>query len=369
MPPLVKKYSIGKNRMLKGFMKGFTADADGVLNTIEDHPRHTLILGHIDGSERDCVWGRLAFEFNADSDMVLVVRAFASNDLEFVRNGEIVTFDAFLLDESEPLSNKERLFEAVKASRFSDTDDMLLYGQKGRYLWIFVDVYGAGAASIRDMNIYLPGDIFMITFPEIYRKEGEFFHRYLSIFSSIYTDFQRTIDSLDKLIDIDTAPDGLLPVFARWLGIEIGAGIIESGLLRKLISRAYSLLRIKGTKDAIMGIVKVFTDADAYIVEQRMLLSNSSTEDRETFMNLYGKGPFEFAVLINREADEELRSRLMLLINQFKPARSEVRIVFLGEACRIGGYCYSDINARITEAKGGVLDDSKSALNGLAFLQ
>ena len=97
-----------------------------------------------------------------------------------------------------------------------------------------------------------------------------------------------------------------------------------------------------------------------------MLLSNSSTEDRET-LNLYGKGPFEFAVLINRKptkscvppdaADQPVRRR----------AASE--IVFLGEACRIGGYCYSDINARITEAKGGVLDDSKSALNGLAFLQ
>ena len=369
MPPLVKKYSIGKNRMLKGFMNGFVLDGDGVLRTVEDQARHTLILGHIDGSERDCVWGRLAFEFESASDMVLVVRAFASNDLEFVNNGNVVRFDDFLLDVNEPLSKKERLFEAMKATRMSDADDMLLYNQKGRYLWIFVDIYGAGAASIRNMNMYLPGDIFLNTFPEIYRKEGEFFHRYLSIFSSIYTDFQRVIDSLERLIDIDTAPDGLLPVFARWLGIEIGAGIIESGCLRKLISRAYSLLRVKGTREAIMGIVKVFTDADAYIVEQRMLSNNSGPEDRETFRNLYGTGPFEFAVLINQPADEELRSRLLLLINQFKPARSEVRIVFLGEACRIGGYCYSDINARITEPCGGVLDDGKTALNGLSYLQ
>ena len=81
MPPLVRKYSIGKNRLQKGYMTGFTLTSEGTLLTLEKEGRHTLILGHIDSSERDCVWGRLTFGVSATNDMVLVTRAFASNDL------------------------------------------------------------------------------------------------------------------------------------------------------------------------------------------------------------------------------------------------------------------------------------------------
>jgi len=185
MPSLVRKYSIGKNRILKGYTAGFALTSDGILRTIDGHARHTLILGHVDSAEEDTVWGRLVFEFSAANDMVLVTRAFASNELEFLKNGEVVKFDDFLLDRSVPLSDKEKLFAAMGASRISDADDMLLYDQKGRYLWIFIDVYGAGEASVGNMRLFLPGNIFMGTFPEIYQKEGEFFHRYLSIFSSV----------------------------------------------------------------------------------------------------------------------------------------------------------------------------------------
>jgi len=369
MPSLIRKYSIGKNRILKGFMAGFTLTSEGVLRTLDGQSRHTLILGHIDSAEQDTVWGRLAFEFSAANDMVLVTRAFASNELEFIKNGSITKFDDFLLDKNVPLSDKEKLFAAVGASRISDADDILLYDQKGRYLWIFIDVYGAGEASVSNIRLMLPGDVFMRTFPEIYQKEGDFFHRYLSIFSSLYNDFQELIDSVDKLLDIDTAPEGLLPLFAEWLGIEVDGGILDSACLRKLIANAYPLLRVKGTKEAIMGIVRILTDDEAYIVEQRSLRSDSLPEDREPFEALYGKSPYEFTILINRKADEKLRSRLLLLVNQFKPAQSRVKIVFLGETCRLGSYCYLDVNARIADIGCGALDDGKSALNGMFYLQ
>ena len=36
----------------------------------------------------------------------------------------------------------------------------------------------------------------------------------------MYQDIQEDIDDLPKLLDVDTAPEKLLPVFASWLGLE-----------------------------------------------------------------------------------------------------------------------------------------------------
>lgn len=368
MAALIKKYNIGSNRIARGLMQGLCLYADGTLGSIKGAGRHSLFLGHLDSSERDCVWGRFVFDLKTENDAVLIVRAFASNELEFMRSGEVSSFDSFLLDANEPIANKEKLFAAMGASKFTDSSDLLLYEQKGRYLWLFIDIFGVVEVSLKNLRVYVPGDNFLNTFPEIYRKNGEFFHRYLSIFSSLYSDFQNTIDSLDKYIDIDTAPDQLLPVFAQWLGIELGGNFLDSEHLRRLLKSAYTLIRVKGTKQAVLGIVRLFVEEPFYVIEQRQLQKYSIGEARAVNEALYGKSPYEFTILINQPADEKLRSRLLFLLGQFKPVRSKVSIVFLGDCGSVDSYCYLDINARIVNATNGRLD-SQAALSGMIFLQ
>jgi len=368
MAPLVKKFVIGGNRLARGLMDGFTLSPGGVLSCVKETGRHTFFTRHIDSSERDCTWGRLAFDAEIEDDTVLIVRAFASNELNFMRNGAFVSFDDFLLDQEQPILLKEKLFQATGALKFVGSQDMLLYGQTGRYLWFSIDILGAGSASLKNFRLYSPGDNFLKTFPELYNSNAEFFRRYLSIFSSLYSDFQSKIDSLHQYIDIDTAPDQVLPVFAAWLGIELGGNFLDAQHLRRLLKIAFPLIRVKGTRQAIIEILQVFIDEPFYIVEQHLLQKYSTGEDRHVNEILYGRNPYGFTVLLNRPADEILHSRLLFLLNQFKPLRSQVNIVFLSGCSSLDSYCYLDINARIIQTTEGRLDDQAS-LSGMTFLQ
>lgn len=368
MAAVNKKYCIGKNRLSRGLLNGFQVTEDGGLQSVSSFGRHTLFLEHLDGGETDCQWGRFVFDAALEDEVGIVVRTFASNDLQFVGNGSLTAFDTFLKNDKESVSYKEKLFFAMSASKVTDCSDMLLYEQKGRYLWIFIEVVGNGNAILNNFRVFNPGDNFLNTFPEVYRTNGAFFHRYLSIFSSLYNDFQTTIDTLDRFVDVDTAPDGLLPVFAGWLGIELDGNFLEPEQLRKLLKAAYPMIRAKGTRKAVLDIVRLFVDEPVYIVEQSIAGKYGDFALTERGESIYGSSPYDFLVMINRQADEKLHSRLLFLLNQFKPVRSRVGIVFLRDGGKLDSHSYLDVNAELIQASAGSLDRS-SALNGLTFLQ
>lgn len=78
--------------------------------------------------------------------------------------------------------------------------------------------------------------------------------------------------------------------------------------------------------------------------------------------------PFAFTVLIARQSDEQLHAKLLYLINQFRPIRTRVSIVFLGDCIGMDYHCYLDINASLVQSAGGSLNGG-AALNGLTCLQ
>ena len=173
MAALVRKYVIGKNRLAQGLYRGFTLDG-GELRTSGEGVRSVLYLAALDGAERDCEWGRLAFDAELGADMTLGVRAFASNEPKFVRKGRVTDTDSFLLDASVEDDAKMVLFEKSGCIGAAGVTDLLLTGLSGRYLWICVEVLGAGSASLGNFRVYSPEDNFFNSFPEVYRTNGEF---------------------------------------------------------------------------------------------------------------------------------------------------------------------------------------------------
>ena len=356
MAALVRKYRIGKNRLKQGLMSGFVLEEDGSLKTKEEEPLHQLYLGYLDGVERDYEWGRFVFDAEIGENMVLNVHIFASNDLVFMRKGVLTEIESFLLDESEPPEAKLALFKAANCRSSNGFVDILMTGLSGRYLWVMIEILGAGRASLRNFCAYSPEDNFFNSFPEIYRTNGEFFRRYLAVFNALYTDFQSTIDSLDQYIDIDTAPAGLLPVFARWIGLELDGGFLEEEQLRRLLKIAYPLISSKGTCQAVIKIAHILTDAPVYILE-RQASYRGVRED-----------PYDFTVLILCAADKKLYSSLKYLIGLFKPVRSKMNFVFLDSCGRLDSYCCLGMNAKIVEPVPGVTDCGMM-LDGLSYLQ
>lgn len=367
MAPLAKKYPIEKGRIARGLLEGFTLSEQGTLNTVSEEGRHTMYLRGFDSSQRDCEWGRLAFDAKLEAEMVLIVRVFASNEPKFLRKDVITYFDAFLMDSEEPLLNKQKLFQSAGGISVTGKNDLLLNELSGRYLWISVEILGGGDAELKNFRVYSPQNNFFHTFPEVYRTNGEFFKRYLAIFNTLYLGLQDTIDSLDRFVDIDTTAPGLLPVFAHWLGLDIDGDFLEEAQMRRLLKTAFSLVSMKGTRHAVQGVAEALLGESVAIVEPQ-LMKNTVSAGRDSEKMLYRDGPYTFMVLLNRNVDEKLHFQLKYIIDQFKPVRSRVNIVFLSQYGCLDSYCCLDVNAVLMQPKSGRLDKG-AGLNGLIQLQ
>jgi phage tail-like protein len=362
---VIKKFPIGESRFRSAAMEGF-ARTPGGISTI-DAARHICFLERIDSGRRDCTWGRLRFVTELEEGVIPVIHAFATNDEQLISRDEIKTYDEILLGPQESIQQKRRLFELAGASKFVGKNDVLLYEQEGRYLWLCVELIGYGQGVLRDFEVFAPRDNFFGSFPEIYRMDGAFFHRYLAIFSSLYYDLQDVIDSLDSLVDADDAPKEALPILLEWLGLDPDDGAMDEPQFRKLLKASFGMIRAKGTRKAVEDVLRIFLDEPFYIVEQRAAKELMSERDREVCKRLYGGGPFDFTVLISRAPEERLHARLKYLLLQFAPLRTRAEIVFLDNTSRLDGHTYCDVNARITGFREGRLDDAVP-LDGAHFL-
>lgn len=358
----IRKYRLRNPQLRRGLLENVILEGDS-LKTDPASAGADIFLPALDSAVPGCEWGRISLHCTLGSESILTIRAFASDENMVRRGDDVVSVDEILLDASLPREEKDRLFSAAGGVAFSGVQDALLYGQTGRYLWLWFEILGDEISSLENIRVYVPGDNFLRTFPQVYQTDNDFFKRYLSVFSTMYQEFQEQIDALPELLDLDTAPAELLPVFASWLGLETDDALIGAQELRELLKIAPELMSRKGTKWAVERIVKMFVSGEVFIVERNLL-----TGEQRSSTQLYGNTPYDFTVMIGCATDEKLRMKLKFLIDQFKPIRSVCRIVFLEEGGGLDGFTYLDINSHVHENAAGSLDDGK-ALTGMTYLQ
>lgn len=392
-------YSIRKNRISKGLMSGFTLEGDSRLTATPSEGVHTLYLRAIDGVENDATWGRLWFDLELDEGMVCYLHVMALNQTSFYRKSLVTNIEDFLTDPLEPREVKKELFKQAGGIRVINTEDVLLYELKGRYLYIAIEVYGDGKCIIDRMRVDTLGDQFITLFPEIYQEKNTFFHRFLSVFSSIYNDFGEEIDDLPNLLDLDKCPGFLLPVYGRWLGVDTGSALFEESVLRTLVKEAYSLCRIKGTAAAIKRISEIILKDRVLVVEhdQMSLMhtvgkspmytddksltyngENSLVRTGENSKNPRGakderkKSSLEISetdvyIYTKVRVDAVLRKSLMYILDQFRPVRTRLNLVILREDSMLDSYSMLDFNAVIRGAAEGVLDADMESDMGIVL--
>ncbi|MBQ3497360.1 MAG: hypothetical protein IJA73_04435 [Oscillospiraceae bacterium] len=357
----IRKYRLGGSVLSRALLNGFS-HRDGTL-CADEGSVHSVFLPALDSAQEDCAWGRLSLRCALDPEAVLTVRAFAADREHITVRGQTVAIDDFLLDPTVPGEEKERLFTLAGGMERSGARDVLLTGQRGRWLWLWLEVTGGGENTLCDMCVYVPGDNFFRTLPQVYQENGDFLQRYLSIFSTMFQQLQEKIDSLEDLLDVDTAPEELLAHFAAWLGLEIDEALFTPDELRRLLKAAPKLMENKGTKWAVETAVRLFVPEEVYVVERNLLMP-----DQRHSEELYGKTPYDFTVMVGRRMDEKLRLRLQFLIDQFKPVRSRCRIVFLEECGGLDAFTYLDVNGAVLQNSTGHLDDGR-ALTGMTYLK
>jgi phage tail-like protein len=362
----IKRYRISGARLRRAFRDAFDLTDEGVLVSAGHGRIAAVFFAALDGVDDGCPWGRFVFDAVVGEDTVFNVKAIASDDAQIVYNGESVDMDKILGDPDISSVEKLMLFENATELRSSVYSNMLLHGLNGRYLWICLTAQGS-EASFSDFRAFTPGDRFLRTFPEVYREYGGFFHRYVSVFYSLYNDLEEKIKRSHDLLNLDVCPAALLPVYASWFGISSDGDYMDESQLRAFLKNAYSLIRKKGTKEAIKQLVEIFVDEPFYIIEHADVASGAEQGTGRVLQYLYGDDPYGFTLMLMRKPDERLQLRLTRLINQFKPLRMNVRILFVENKSALDSGANLDVNASIVNPDTGVLDEG-AALDGTDYL-
>ena len=359
----IRKYRLGSARLNRSLLEGFVVEGDTLRTCAHPKGTHSAFLCGLDSAQPGCNWGRLSLNCRLSPESMLIVRAFASDQDAVIRNNEVVRVDDFLTDPTIPEKEKQRLFTLAGGLEQSGMRDVLLTGQTGRWLWLYLELAGEDEHVLENMRVYVPEDHFFRTFPQTYQTDNDFFRRYISIFSTMYQEFQEKIDALPEVLDVDTAPEELLPVFASWMGLETDEMLFSSEELRRLLKIAPQLMERKGSKWAVETAVRLLVPEKVYIVERNLLMPDQCRSEE-----LYGQSVFDFTVMVGQKMDEKLRLRLQFLIDQFKPIRSRYRIVFLEDRGGLDSFMYLDVNGAMLQNTAGTLDDGK-ALTGMTYLE
>lgn len=377
-----KRYTLTKGKLNRAYRSGFELLDGGVLTT-SGNGEHFLVMKKFRSFEEGSRWGRLSFQAEIPANSLLIVRAFAkdgvvmdmlhknkalwNNEVQDV-DEQIETLEQELLCKEQPIIEKKMVFEEYHAASFHNKTDILLYDLVGEYLFISMEVLGEGSVTIRNIRLDTQGDNFMQTFPEIYQDEAGFFHRYMSIFSSIYNDFQQQIDGVPQYLDFDTVPYEFLPVLADWLGFEVDQGFLEEQTLRALLKEIYSLNRIKGTREVLKRIVNLIAGCDPIIIERSRMEGYIDSSNATMYRRLYGENPRNIIILLNIPEDEKIFAKLKYVLNLFKPARSTLHLSFIENSDRLDSYCYLDVNASLVLYDEGEMDRG-TLLNGRYYMK
>ena len=361
------KYTIRQNRIKRGCLEGFLLKDDRDLVMDKDSMYHGIFLRSIDGGDNGAVWGRLSFKAESSEDIMYYIYVLASDHrIMYNGTGTGLDLDIYLTDAGIDTPDKIAFLKRLGAKRYSGVSDCLLYELKGRYLYLAIEARGTGSLTIGSISVDTEGDNFMATYPEIYRERGSFFHRYISVFSSIYNDYGDDIDGLAKLLDLDTCPKELLIIYGGWMGIDLNGGFLEVDMLRDLVKEAYSLNRMKGTKRAIERILEIILREKAIVIEHNQVNSHN---DEEALLPaaFRSKGIYDVTILVKKHLTEELRHQIMFILDQFKPVRTRINITQLDETPTTDSNTYLDVNFILPEEKGAKLDED-SALDGAIVL-
>lgn len=365
-----RRYTLCESKLAMAYYEGFTQSGDTLFAVCNanNEGRHFVIFNRFRSYERGTKWGRFHCRSQLFVSSMLKIYAFAVD----AKETEAEEWNCYFHDSGVSWAEKRTYFEQ-NGIQYVNHEDVLLYTLVGEYLWIAVEIddgeINKGSVEwIKEMFLDSQGDNFMWTFPEIYQSEGGFFHRYMSIFSSMYQDMSDQIANMEKAFDLDTTPIEVLLELAGWLGFAVERDFLDEFMLRSLIKEIYALNRIKGTKEVIRKLIKLALGEEAVIVERNRLEGCFSEETRETYQRLYGTSIQDVTILLKRSGSERLQAQMIYLLNQFKPARSHIRLVFCPSRSSLDTYCYLDYNAVLSVKGEGSMDDG-IRMNGTSVLK
>ncbi|MBS6397823.1 MAG: hypothetical protein KH452_11860 [Clostridiales bacterium] len=296
-----------------------------------------------DCGDTDGTWHRLCLDGSFQNCKYEVVAAASNVDLTEELSGEEVS-----------AADWQEILKQHSHVRRVNTDDMLLHGLTGRYLWICIGVFGAAVDSsfrLEGFRAEFPGGSFTEYLPEIYQASGRnsFFDRYMAVLQSMYEDLEREVDQIPRYLDYETAPDENLPLFAGWTGNwDRGRGFLPVQM-RYLLRHLQEIQCGRGTKEVMIRMIRLCTGREAMVVEYFKWHDWMKAEAGllENYERLFGRNEDTFTVIVNMaDAKEDLSGRdLAGMLEDYTPFGMHCNVVLLDWNSHLDQHCYLDKNS------------------------
>jgi phage tail-like protein len=312
-----------------------------------------------DTGEDGCTYNRLVVDGRFEGAKLEMIAA-ATDETEVLIDGKPQELKSWLYDAQVPAHKKAEVLTALPHVRMVNTQDLLLHGLRGRYIWLYAALLPLGGCDceLSGLRLELPKYSFTEYFPEIYQG-NDFFERYIAIFQSLFLDAERMVDNLPRLLDYRTAPDGQLEELAGWLGIDNSRGLFSPSQLRHLIENIDTYQGAKGTKHALERMLLLITGIRPRIVEVFEWLRLGLPEPQLAVnKRLYGDTANHFCVILDLTKTKLKISEddLEQIIGSFSVLGSQFRIVCLKPCSHTDTHCYLGINSIISVPEVAGLD-------------
>ncbi len=178
-------------------------------------------------------------------------------------------------------SEWKKVFAVNVAKPEREEIDVLFPGDNtGRYLWLRLKLTGdeGEAPRVGRMTVYFPRNTYLDYLPAIYKEDKasrQFLERYLSIFQTLFTGLDNTIENLETYFDAGGTPAGFLPWLAAWLAVSLEERWPERKK-RAFIKRAVSFFNRRGTAPGMRDFLEFYFERKVYLIENHRFRGEST---------------------------------------------------------------------------------------------
>ena len=317
----------------------------------------------LDSREKETVWHRMTMDSRALGEASVRFRFYCAESRSVLWRGQTRDLDELLRDPS--LTDQDRLDCSAPqlAMTALNPRDILLHSLCGRYVWFRAELVGRGGESpeIGNLRLRFPRETWLSYLPEVYQADPagrDFTERFLAVFQSLYDDLDEEIRGDARYFDPDVAGQAYLEWLAGWLCVE-DTYLWTEEQLRTLVRRGMELYRIRGTRQCVCEMVKLYTGQEPWVVEHSAVepfLGDAA--QAVTLRELYGESPYMVTLVLDSSALEssDAHRALLRVIDGAKPAWVEVNLVVLKPYVFLNKYSYLGINSALNRYRPLHLD-------------
>ncbi|MCD9025827.1 phage tail protein [Cohnella silvisoli] len=319
-------------------------------------PEGVWLSKAFDSAEAETVWHKFTLDADIPDGTQIRISYFSSDSEWLPLQGTVWKVNDWVAEQDHSFREKLAGLAPYWSQPIVNPQDALFFGAQGRYLWLKVEWIGSErhTPQLRRLRVYFPRETLLSYLPAVYQEEEssrDFLARFLSLFGTLFDSVEEQIDGMAKQFDSERAEGRQLRWLGSWLGLDSDEHWRDEWV-RRLIRAAPELYRYRGTRRGIEKLVETFTGLPPIIVESfQFKAMRDHAELRWLTDRLYSDNPHTFTVLLDQSQAPTDKERVLLrgLVEEHKPAFTEVRLVWLQPWMYLDLHTYLGINTVLAE--------------------